>query len=520
MLLLARVSRWRASWWLAAAIASRYAVGVWNLRRTLDWVDRPAAAVPDLATEADIAVHVVVPVLREQQHVSAALAWFAPLVQQLPGSTLTIVTTAREELEREHLVDRLAAAGSSAITEGRFPQLAQQDIVELNAIKASTSDGVLTPAEVAGVLARSPLTSQVVEHELARPEYQCLSVRHAHYPGSGRKAAQVNYAVSLLPQTADYSYIAVYDVDSRPSVELLRHTMAFMGERLLVDGELPAVVQQSARFTTRGTSSKGWERMVCRGAARLQTLWTLRREIPSFRRYAWATRHRTGIPAWDAMAQGMAQTVGHGLLVRLDVFRRVGGLPTYTVLDDYPFGYRLTIDGVGVECLPFTTVAPAPEDVRELLAQGRRWFQNYLDYPRCAAAARAAGHGTAATRTVALGVGCYRGTTWLLRSSSVVVCAVFIAGRWSWPVRAVAAAGLYLDMVTSARMLAIAEGRPHSIRHRSQECLELLVASLLSSAGPFIAVAHRIISGAPGAALAPKTEHRGDPSSTAVVAEP
>lgn len=515
---LERISLRRASWWVAAAIASRYAVGAWNLRRTLDWVDQPAAAVPDLATEADIAVHFVVPVLREQQHVPAALAWFAPLIQQLPGSTLTIVTTEREEREREHLVDRLAATGSSAITEGRFPQLAQQDIVDLNAIKASTSDRVLTRAGVAGVLARSLLTSQVVEHELARPEYQYLPVRRVHYPGSGRKAAQVNYAVSLLAQTAAYSYVAVYDVDSRPSVELLRHTMAFMGGRLLADGELPAVVQQSARFITRGTSPRGWERMVCRGAARLQTLWTLRREIPSFRRYAWATRHRTGIPAWDAMAQGMAQTVGHGLLVRLDIFRRVGGLPTYTVLDDYPFGYRLTIDRFGVECLPFTTVASAPEDVRELLAQGRRWFQNYLDYPRCAAAARAAGHGTAATRAIALGVGCYRGTTWLLRSPSVVACAVFIVGRWSWPVRVVAAASLYLDMVTSVRMLAIAEDRPPSIRHRSQECFELLVASLLSSAGPFIAVVHRIISGTPGAALALKTEYRGDPSPAAAEA--
>ncbi|MGH3926360.1 MAG: hypothetical protein ACRDTT_26430, partial [Pseudonocardiaceae bacterium] len=198
----------------------------------------------------------------------------------------------------------------------------------------------------------------------------------------------------------------------------------------------------------------------------------------------------------------------------------VGGLPTYTVLDDYPFGYRLTIDGVGVECLPFTTVVPAPEDVRELLAQGRRWFQNYLDYPRCAAASRAAGHGTAATRAVALGVGCYRGATWLLRSPSLLACAVFIVGSWSWPVRAVAAAGLYLDVVASVRMLAIMEGRSPSIRHCSQESLELLVASLFSSAGPFIAVAHRVISGTPGVVFAPKTEHRGALSSTAVMAAP
>lgn len=521
MLRLPKTRLRRASGWVAGGIVGRYVAGAWNLRRTLAWVDQPVPIVSDVVEATDIAVHFVVPVLREQQHIPATIAWFAHLLEQVPGSTLTIVTTAREEREREHLVDRLVTAKPSAITPGRFPQLTQRDIAELNAIRASTRGGALTCPAVAGVLAHSPLTSQVVDELLARPGYVGLPIRHAHYPGDGRKAAQVNYAVSGLLLTPNHGYVAVYDVDSRPSAELLRRTIAFLSERRLTDGEPPPVLQQSARFITRGTSCRRWERVVCRGAARLQTLWTLRREIPSFRRYAWGTRHRTETPLVDALLRGLAQTVGHGVLIRLDVFHRMGGLPTDTVLEDFPFGYRLTINGISVECLPFTTMAPAPEDVRELLAQGRRWFQNYLDYPRCAATARAAGHGTATTRAVALGIGCYRGATWLLRSPSVVVCAALLAGRWPWPVRAAVAAGLYLDVVLPVRMLARADGHSPSLRHCVQDCLVLLLAYLLTSAGPLTAVVHRLFSGSPGSnPITPKTEHRSQPASLIETAIP
>ncbi len=159
-----------------AAVATRQVVGLVQLRSTLSWLgserDRGCAAsqAGDAAT-----LHFVVPVLHEQDHVVPMMNWFATLLQQLPGSTLTVVTSEREVVER-----RLAERARS-----------------------STS-----PASTADVVAAA-----LREHGWGD------RVRHAHYEGGGRKAAQVNHAVEHLDSPG---YVAVYDVDSRPSLDLLR----------------------------------------------------------------------------------------------------------------------------------------------------------------------------------------------------------------------------------------------------------------------------------------------------------
>jgi hypothetical protein len=336
-----------------------------------------------------------------------------------------------------------------------------------------------------------------------------LPIRRVHYPGDGRKAAQVNHAVAQLAGAASGDYVAVYDVDSRPTAELLQQTRSYLAARRQYADAAAAVVQQSARFTTANAAGTGWERAVCRGAARQQTLWTLRREIPSFRRYAAAVRRPTGHRALDAVRRGLAQTVGHGLLIRLDVFRQVGGLAEFTTLDDLPFGYRLTMAGIPVDVMPALTTASAPDRIAELLALKRRWYTNYLDYPRCAAKARRAGAGSLAEHAVALLTGGYRGATWALATPATAACLAAVASRRvRWPVRALAAAGLWLGCVTPVRMLADAEpGRRPGVAAQARDSGEVLAAYLLHSLGPLAALAGAA-TGRRWGRFAPKTNRR------------
>ncbi|MEV7357324.1 hypothetical protein [Kitasatospora sp. NPDC091276] len=336
----ARKPFWRQpSWWIAAAVAARNANGLRHVRRTLAWADQPATV-----SEAEpMVLHVVIPVLREQQHIAGALAWFVPLLRDLPGSTLTLVSTAREDREREHLSARLAGATKADLTVERFPQLTGEELTALAEALAATGERALTAVTAAEALSAFPTTADVIVDEIACIRGQ--AVRHVHYEGDGRKAGQVNAAVDQLAADSREEHIAVYDVDSRPSRELLLRTAEFLARGRVEDGELPRVVQQSARFATQAAADTWWERSLCRGAARAQTLWTLRREIPNLRRYAGSARRARS-------RRGLAQTVGHGLLVRADVFREVGGLPTFTVLDDVAFGYRLTLGGIPVDSPP------------------------------------------------------------------------------------------------------------------------------------------------------------------------
>ncbi|WP_173062017.1 hypothetical protein [Phytohabitans houttuyneae] len=477
----------------------------------MDYLTQPWSDIDpcDAAGDRRPALHMVVPVLWEQAHVEAALRWFAALTTELPGSTVTVVTTAREERERQYLIDAVTRCRRRHITARRFPHLTAAELRQLIEADVTGPDGCLSGTVVRSVLSARRLTCDVVADLLRRPELADAAIRHVHYRGEGRKAAQVNYAVAQLHTARDHDYIALYDVDSRPDLALLRRTLGYIAVHHRADGQPPEVVQQSARFETSGAADQAWQRHLCSGAARLQTLWTLRREIPSFRRYAAAVRRPTGLTALDAARRGLAQTVGHGVLVRVDVHRRIGGLPEYTILDDLPFGYQLTTANIPVHSAPVMLVAPAPERVEDLIATHRRWFRSYLDYPACARAARRAGRGTPSEHAIAVGVAGYRAVAWLLATPATAACAVAIVRRTTTPpARILAAAALWLGCVAPVRILAAQQaGRAGPATH-ALDAAEIFAAYLVQSLGPVAAIVDAATS-ATGLPLSPKTHRRG-----------
>lgn len=499
---------------VCVAAAARHASGAWAMRRTLTTFDRPETDAPSAGCVTQGVVHLVIPVLREQEHIRAAASWFAPLLRQMPGSTLTFVTTAREHTERALLADRVAARSGKIALGTEFPQLSA---AELSAVSAYFERlvGTAHPEDVATALATAPATDQVVKAVLTEPDFRALPIRHVHYKGEGRKAEQVNCAAAALPRTSVPSYIGVYDIDSRPSGKLLRQTWASIHAETTRRGAAPAVVQQSARFTTHGLSERGWERALCRGAARMQTIWTLRREIATFQRYSRAAHRRLGPLPSLLTGGGLAQTVGHGLWVRQDVFGELGGLPTYTVLDDLPFGYRLTVERVPLHVVRWTTTALGPEDIDTLVAQNRRWFNNYLDYASCWADAEHASRGTRGHNAAALLTGWYRGAMWLLRTPATAGALVSLFHpRSGTPLRAFAGAALWLGLVTPVNQISDATGEQLTPGQRAAASLELLLAYLVSSLGPAAAVAERLARRPSDRALAPKTHRRHIPDST------
>lgn len=508
---------WADPWlWTVAGAAARHAVGAWRLRQSLAFLDASRRSLPaDGPSSASAPVlHLVIPVLWEQQHVAGAVRWFADLAQQIPGCTVTFVSTAREEHERQLLIGRLTGLTAAAVTARRFPQLTPDDVDQLSNLARLQP---LTEADARTVLGGRRLTGDVLDTVLAaRPPAGV--VRHVRYPGSGRKAAQINHAVAgLSEKDPGLAYVVVYDVDSRPDVAMLRCTIEHLLHRKQTTGRLPLVVQQSARFHTAGSARRGWERSICRGSATVQTLWTLRREIPSFRRFAYAGAHATGLSAVDAARRGLVQTVGHGLLVRLDLFRDLEGMPEYTTLDDLPFGYALTLRGIPVDVLPVLLDAPAPEHAAELVTTLRRWWSSYLDYPACAKAAYRNGVGDRAEHAAALATAGYRAAAWLAAGPATAICAVAVLRPSSRPlVRLLGAAALWLGCVTPVRMSAAAEPLTPGPASQAQQAVEVFAAYLVRGLGPATAVGSAVtrhLRGriTAGLDLSPKTYHRSSP---------
>lgn len=520
--------RWTraAAWCLAGGLAGRHAVGLWHLHRTLRYL-RVGSALAGVGSTAPVdgagplperrvpCLHVVLPVLAEQGHVEAALEWFASLLDRSPVATITIVTTAREERERDALV-RVLVNGWPSSAGHQLVQFGEDQVRALRQVRVSAGGQRAAVAAVRTALASVPLTAQVVDECLAGSRYRDLPIRRVHYGGNGRKAAQVNFAVSTLDAELS-DYVVVYDVDSRPTREQIEDTVRFMAARAHLDAEPVSVVQQPARFVTAGVSTRWWERELCHGAALLQTLWTLRREVPAVRRSTTAIRRGNGRAAVDAVRRALGITVGHGLLVRRDVYAAAGGLPEYTTLDDLPFGYRLTVMGVPVDVAPVLAAVPAPETVAELVATHRRWFGSYLEYPRCAAVARVDRCGTPVGRTVALVTGGYRGLTWLVTSPVTAAALVLVVAPKVRPaLRLLAAGGLGVGVVAPAWVLAGFEGRPSTVRGVAADSGRLLLGYLVKSAGPVETLARAATAAALGArrdeTFSPKTHRRTAPS--------
>jgi len=432
------------AWCAAITLTARHATGNWQLARTLAWLRR---AGDEPATGHELPpVHVIVPVLREQQHVSAALEWWQQILPQFPGMSLTIVSTAREERERDHLT--AAVCSASRLTRTGFPQLSDRELADLTSARVSAG-GQLAPETAALILARTPLTREVVGRFLAR----------------------------------------TYALLSRP-------------------GQLPAVVQPHAlHVVTRAGQPLARRALVC-GSAALQSVWTLRREIPYARRY----QQSAGRPRVLArLRAGLPQPVGHGVFFRQDVLAQIGGLPEMTVLDDVPAGVMLALRGVPAVSVSALAAVPAPATVGEVIAQHRRWFCSYLDYPAVLRAAARACPGHAGHRYLLSGIAAYRGAAWLGASPLTAVTLVTAA----WPgsgrkLRVTAGAGLILATVVPAIMATRARHGRIRAGHAARDSLELLAAYLLRSTGPWLAVSDAARGRHPvsAAAPAPKTHHR------------
>lgn len=468
---------------IAALILVRQASGYRNLRRTLRFLADRDESQPSAGHIP--AVHIVVPMLREQPTVPAAVDWYACVLRHLPAWTVTFVTTAREDAERD-LLAGLACRASRPLTADSLPQATQAELAALEHARR-TASGPLGQASARAALAAVPTTSSMLDAALGSPELDGLAMRHVHYPGSGRKAAQVNYAASTLSDADDSSYLAVYDADSRPAPADLTRIGRRIGQAAIRDGSAPQIIQQSARFAVTHASPGSLGTSTCRSAATLQTLWTLRREIPSFRRYEHAIRTAHGRPVIDCARRGLAQTVGHGLFVRRDVFEQLGGLPEKTSLDDVPFGYRATMRAVRIEVVPHLETAEAPADIRELVSQSRRWFRSYLDYPAIARETHAAGVCTRQEQALALSIAAYRGAAWLLRGPAALAAAALTIRPGHPATRALSAAALWFGYVAPLR--ALAELDNEAAVPLARRSAGLLAAAILSSVGPFLALA-------------------------------
>ncbi|MEU8265130.1 glycosyltransferase [Micromonospora sp. NPDC048999] len=250
---------------------------------------------------------VIIPALREQAVIPRSLARFADLAAQWPQLHVLVVTAAREAAEIPH--------------------------------------GQQTTEDLCRDLTR------VHNERLAREVFHVVS-----YPGQGRRASQLNYAVAaldqLLPPTGDY--IAVFDADAVPDARLRSQFAQAAAER-------PAMIQQP--MLPAFPEGRGRRSAVMAGqdlASFRRTLGIEYRRVMVARRCAPGRRPRL----LTTLARPMVYGVGSGLIVRRDKIEDIGFFQEPH--DDLAVGHRLSMAGEPIAVLPSVNIVEPYQSVADM----------------------------------------------------------------------------------------------------------------------------------------------------------
>jgi hypothetical protein len=455
----------------------------------------------------------VLPMLREQALIGEAVSYFARMAAGYGPARVVVVTTAREQAERDRAFARLPdlaaalAAGTPAEPlirdfRGVLPAARLTDLARTCRGRGATD----CAATVRAVFEAQPTTVQLAA-DLARGH---PSVRQVHYPDpQGTMADQVNHAARVefdrlraAGTDMTWVYLAQYTADSRPEPDTLAVAARRISDLHQATGHPPRVLQQSALFLANlPTFPRGPAGWYLTGAALLQSRWSLAREIPTWRHHRPTPRSRQRArPGWPRYAH----CTGHGLFLHGETFLRWGGLPTRTMNEDLALGFLLSAADVPIDPIPAVEWADSPTTPIEVIRQKRQWFWSYVDYPtllRLAAAESLPGEPTASMRVLGLLAtqGLARGVVWLATSPTLAAALALplVARRPAACALAAAATGIYL----APAYLIVEELRRRGLRSDRLQVAEVagtLAAYLTHSAGPWWCLANGLRRAATG----------------------
>ncbi len=224
------------------------------------------------------------------------------------------------------------------------------------------------------------------------PPYDAKRLAHLVFPGVGRKAEQLNWALTpgalaeiLEADAADPSrvFVGVFDADSVPDPDTLRW---IANEELAGRG---ALAYQGVTLSLANWDALGIRGRIC--AIQQSSIFTrvsLARLINEVKRIRLIDRVASSLPgrvgAWTRTGLELAFRrsqicLGHHQFVRLDVLQGLGGFPTGGATEDSTLGYMLGARGVLIRPMPMIELTDLPETKEKIIRQNARWYQGVLD---------------------------------------------------------------------------------------------------------------------------------------------
>ncbi len=321
-------------------------------------------------------IYVLLPVLREQKVIEGTIEKFLKINYPSSKYKIVVITTEKEICEKQKNKGKLklmASKLSNKCTVDNFIEsylgiLPENKLREVhNHLHGKQFERVFN--ELEKEYDNHPTTIDLI-NEL-RGKNQNANLEIIHYPYTkGVMAHQLNFAGEYLlrDQQNEERYICIYNADS----EIDPDSFLEVSDIIKKNKDKDFVIQQSALFLKNFKRiNQGLVKFFIYAGGLFQSYWTFSVEIPRIiKQNLTITKKKVKL----------AHCVGHGLYIKLKLFKEMGMLPLETMNEDLAFGFKLSANRIPIYPLRSLEIGDTPETFNSLINQKKVWFYSYIEY--------------------------------------------------------------------------------------------------------------------------------------------
>lgn len=303
---------------------------------------------------------IVIPCLREQDIIIQTLSYFLGLTKHLNNVKLLIVTTQKEEFEKEinlYLKDQLIKDVKNNMQLQKLINKYNK-ILSTNEIKEILKYSKLENIEeiINNKIQNSKTTSVLIEEFIIQNHLE-EKVYHFHYPNNeGIMADQLNYVLNNFEFKDEKNYyFSVYNADSIPNKDTIKEVLTTINEN-----DNPKVIQQYS------VPISNWNELsnLMKGFSIYQSNFELRYGL---------------INSYFPNKLLYTYVVGHGIYIRVDILKQIGGFETKYWCEDIYMSYVLRNKDISIYPIKTLEIMQSPQYLSILTKQNSVWFKTSFE---------------------------------------------------------------------------------------------------------------------------------------------
>ncbi len=303
---------------------------------------------------------IVIPCLREQDIIIQTLNYFLELTENLDNVKVLVVTTQKEEFERQNNLYLKEQFIKDIKNNAELQKLINKynKILSTNEIKEILEYSKLENIEeIANNKIQNFRTTNNLIEEFIIKNHLEEKLYHFHYPNNeGIMADQLNYVLNNFDfKDEENYYFSVYNADSIPNKDTIKEVLETINEN-----DSPKIIQQYS------VPMSNWNELsnLMKGFAIYQSNFELRYGL---------------INSYFPNKLLYTYVVGHGMYIRVDILKQIGGFETKYWCEDIYMSYVLRNKDISIYPIKTLETMQSPQYLSILTKQNAVWFKTSFE---------------------------------------------------------------------------------------------------------------------------------------------